>query len=587
MTFLPAVVAIQLMRAQVASALPLARATDSTTSTTGWVADPDGRGTLSIITSCVLTMGLCVWSALHLNIPSSKETTAQSWLRNIKWMLMGILGPELVVYGAWRQYVSARTLQNQILALEESSSVRLAFPLAGSDANFKQKLEVTDRVGTGHNRSAWSMVQGFYAGMGGFVFDLDAAFAASLQTPESGPRRLTLTPRGIALLANCGLLPDISKKEIDDKSKADGIAKILVCLQAGWMVLQVVARTVYGLPITLLEVNTIGHVICAFSIYVLWWSKPRLVQEPTVLRGDWVEPLCAFMWMSSSISDPHENRRIAFLNPPRVAELAKLSFHPDRQPKKSTRSEALLDGISVVEEIENVPLPPSTYAYRENFGYLGSVDENQSKQNAPAATDEPCKEAPSASQCPPLRWSLALRAMQTFPALYKPLQAGSGQPQQQWFRFGTEELLCERADNWGSKALLSDFRGLLMGMALWFASIAFGGVHTAAWNDYFPSEVEAWLWRSSSLYIMASGFLWLWINFFGQVSPSFDAYWDKVLARGASWYSYTILGFLCTVCGLVYGFARIFLVVEAVISLRSLPITAYQTPHWSQLVPHL
>ena len=88
------------MKAQVASGLPLARAANSTTPTTGWVADPNGRGTLSIITSCSLTMGLCVWSALHLNIPSSKGKAAQSWLRNIKWMLMILFGPELVVYGA-------------------------------------------------------------------------------------------------------------------------------------------------------------------------------------------------------------------------------------------------------------------------------------------------------------------------------------------------------------------------------------------------------------------------------------------------------------------------------------------------------
>ena len=126
-----------------------------------------------------------------------------------------------------------------------------------------------------------------------------------------------------------------------------------------------------------------------------------------------------------------------------------------------------------------------------------------------------------------------------------------------------------------------------MGIALWFASIAFRGVHTAAWNDYFPSEAESWLWRSSSFYIIASGLIWLCVNFLGQVSHSFHAYWDKVLARRAGWWSYLVVGSLCIVCGLAYGFARMFLVVEAAISLQSLPITAYQTPDWSQLIPHL
>jgi hypothetical protein len=213
---------------------------------------------------------------LHRNIPTSEGKVAQSWLRNLKWMLMEPFFPELVVYDTWRQYVSARTLQNQKLDLEESALVSLAFPLASSDAKLNQKYRITDRVEIPHDGFIWSMVHGFYAGMGGFVFDLDAAFASTLQTSKSGPQRLTLTRRGIAQLANCGLVPDISRKEIDDKSKADGIAKTLVYLQAGWMLLQVVARTVHAPPITLPEVNTIGYVFCTFSINVLWWSKPRL-----------------------------------------------------------------------------------------------------------------------------------------------------------------------------------------------------------------------------------------------------------------------------------------------------------------------
>jgi hypothetical protein len=80
---------------------------------------------------------------------------------------------------------------------------------------------------------------------------------------------------------------------------------------------------------------------------------------------------------------------------------------------------------------------------------------------------------------------------------------------------------------------------------------------------------------------MASGFLWLCINFFGQVSQRFDKYWDDILARRASWSSYVVIGFCCTICGLAYGFARIFLIAEAVVSLRRMPVAAYDTPDWS------
>jgi len=69
--------------------------------------------------------------------------------------------------------------------------------------------------------------------------------------------------------------------------------------------------------------------------------------------------------------------------------------------------------------------------------------------------------------------------------------------------------------------------------------------------------------------------------------PSFDAFWEGLLARHGGRVTYITLGFACTVCGLAYALARVYLVVEAVISLRSLPANAYDTPDWSQLIPHL
>jgi hypothetical protein len=86
----------------------------NTTATVGWVSDPTGRGTFSLIFSCLLTLGLCVWSAMHLNIPPHDESPAQTWMRNFKWGLIGVVAPELVVFAAWRQYNSAKTLHAEV-----------------------------------------------------------------------------------------------------------------------------------------------------------------------------------------------------------------------------------------------------------------------------------------------------------------------------------------------------------------------------------------------------------------------------------------------------------------------------------------
>ncbi|ESZ89496.1 hypothetical protein SBOR_10119 [Sclerotinia borealis F-4128] len=182
----------------------------------------------------------------------------------------------------------------------------------GANKGFGFRFEIpATRVEARDFASPWTIVHGFYAGMGGFVFDFENS---EDNTPPFIPnyQRLTLSARGVSLLAECGYLPDISKREIVDKSKADTMAKLLVILQAGWMLVQVIGRLVSDLPVTLLEVNTLGHVLCTFIIYMLWWHKPRSIMMPTKLKGDWVKPLCAYMYMSSQISG-HDSRHPGIL----------------------------------------------------------------------------------------------------------------------------------------------------------------------------------------------------------------------------------------------------------------------------------
>jgi hypothetical protein len=121
--------------------------------------------------------------------------------------------------------------------------------------------------------------------MGGFKIGLDGS--SRYEHLHFAPRSncLTLTARSIAP-SPMQSSTYMQKEDIVDKSRADNLAKALVCVQVGWMVVQVTARVVLGLPVTLLEVNTLGHVLCALVIYVLWWHKPRLVREPTRLEGD-------------------------------------------------------------------------------------------------------------------------------------------------------------------------------------------------------------------------------------------------------------------------------------------------------------
>jgi hypothetical protein len=69
------------------------------------------------------------------------------------------------------------------------------------------------------------------------------------------------------------------------------------------MVVQVCTRLGLRLPVTLLEVTAVSHVVCVLVLYALWGHKPRKVDEPTVLTGDWVRSLAAFMLICSHESE--------------------------------------------------------------------------------------------------------------------------------------------------------------------------------------------------------------------------------------------------------------------------------------------
>ena len=139
------------------------------------------------------------------------------------------------------------------------------------------------------------MSQCYFAVMGGIVIETGDYVENN--------SHLSITAEGTRLLSFLNRLPRIKDGEVRDKSKADGLAKFLVVLQAGWMIIQCIARVAQDLPVTLLEINTIGHVICAFALYLLWWSKPLDIKDPYKIVGEHgLDKYISLMYMCSPIS---------------------------------------------------------------------------------------------------------------------------------------------------------------------------------------------------------------------------------------------------------------------------------------------
>lgn len=94
-----------------------------------WVSEPNGRGTWGLLQSCLITLGLCVYTALHLNIPpiatGDGHPKPRYWgrvdWRRVRWVAMAALAPEFVLVMAYRQWSCARELRKQINNLEVGS----------------------------------------------------------------------------------------------------------------------------------------------------------------------------------------------------------------------------------------------------------------------------------------------------------------------------------------------------------------------------------------------------------------------------------------------------------------------------------
>ncbi|TDL14704.1 hypothetical protein BD410DRAFT_858077 [Rickenella mellea] len=221
-------------------ALPLsAAAVDRLTPSPCDDMDSDDRTISDIVWSCLTTIFSCTWVAIHSNIPAPSESSFEIGLHHFGVVFMAIIAPELVIMWAMRQWIVSRRLAKE------------------------------------QHRMGWSQTHGFFAIMGGFMlFTGQEALRVISPTEIVDPSpdgEITLPEGNVAF-------PEITKKEIDDKSKGDIISKGFVIVQTGWFVCQCIARGVKHLPITELELVTLAFAVLNFTTYALWWNKPLGVQ---------------------------------------------------------------------------------------------------------------------------------------------------------------------------------------------------------------------------------------------------------------------------------------------------------------------
>ncbi|CAG8607088.1 5019_t:CDS:1, partial [Scutellospora calospora] len=170
-----------------------------------WHAEPKIRGTSSILSSCLITMFLCTWTTIHLNLPEHKKESRQVY-RKILWLVIGLLAPELVVWNAWEQRSQMKALTNAMKdmgfvkenkewrmigwIIRAPTEIKAFFLLKAKDwpelASPRENQELC------HNRvHSWTDVHSWYVITGGLAFEDTAV--EELQFMPGTRQRMALT----------------------------------------------------------------------------------------------------------------------------------------------------------------------------------------------------------------------------------------------------------------------------------------------------------------------------------------------------------------------------------------------------------
>lgn len=204
---------------------------------TWWVSQANFRGTWDIIWTSFVTVFICTFTLLCLNVPAKGDSTFVLFRRKVLWMLLAILAPEIILTYAAGQWSRARHSVQEFHA-------------------------------AGHTE--WTMRMAFFADMGGFVLE------------PAGSKSFPLNAKQLHwLIINKHLeYPETRVEEIWDKSKQDRFARLITTFQASYIILQAMGRAGQHLTITILELNTLGIVVCSLMTAFAWLHKPADVRTP-------------------------------------------------------------------------------------------------------------------------------------------------------------------------------------------------------------------------------------------------------------------------------------------------------------------
>jgi len=140
------------------------------------------------------------------------------------------------------------------------------------------------------SRKRWTLTHCYFANMGGMTYKVSPQRDDyENYSPVTAHALVKLCVSNTQNLLDETLLDETcpTQEEILDKSKADNLLKAVAALQILWLILSVITRKMYGLPISLLEVCTVAFATLSVATYVANLEKPKDVDVPALLPGNY------------------------------------------------------------------------------------------------------------------------------------------------------------------------------------------------------------------------------------------------------------------------------------------------------------
>ncbi|KAI4094783.1 MAG: hypothetical protein LQ344_002029 [Seirophora lacunosa] len=541
------------------------------------------------------------------------------WRRKLKWVVVAILFPEIMLYMAGKQWFSASRLCKKLN--RSAADERTEIPTGTPRPFWSESEQPTKAIPLQyHQETKFNLLYGYFVLMGGFVIDVSHL--------HNSLSRLTITPKGVAFLAKYGHFVKIPDSTIQDKSKADTLAKVLVCVQVSWMLVQTISRRIVGYPITLLEVHTLVHVACAIAMYVLWFRKPLDVRDPAWIDFHEYEDLIALMLVRNyglgarvrahgeGESVPIKSVEHNFAN---GSESAYLHVYPPSEKSRpataSAESNPQADPILRLSPPKSSSLATPRVIQHDEVHGIDYVLEPS--LHGPAACSLVSGESLECGIGPAInvqslwgaqeehqgggghlrisltsrdvrRWTLAAQASRR---IGEELYRDSPKPSVNYFTSYAHSIFLDR------KGLQAGFYGYFCAwasgglIAALTICMFYGAAHATAWTFIFPTDVERLLWRISCLDTIAGvvsllacfsiivfhhehGRKLMWKSFFSRERGIMPLLYRLVVLLG-------VLNFP------LWVLARLYIIVETFISLRHVQLGVYETVEWTDYIPHL